>query len=82
MAFDLSKQIYTNIDPKAMDLLRKMLAANPNQRISAKLALKHSYFEGVEVKGASSPSPTLGSQNKKWFLYLRVNLIDDMTWLM
>lgn len=59
MKFDLSGEKYKNVDPKAMDLLIKMLAADPKQRISAKLALSHPYFESVEPKGVSSPAPTL-----------------------
>jgi serine/threonine protein kinase len=48
-----------------MDLLRKMLAADPKHRISAKLALSHGYFESVEMKGVSSPALTFSSQGKK-----------------
>jgi len=32
------------IDPQAMSLLKRMLVANPQERISADLALKHPYF--------------------------------------
>ena len=36
--------MYNQIDTLAMDLLRKMLVADPKQRITANLALKHPYF--------------------------------------
>ena len=35
---------FGQLDPHAKDLLRKMLAMNPSQRISAKAALDHDYF--------------------------------------
>lgn len=41
-----------------MDLLKKMLCAFPQARISAKKALQHPYFYGVseDKKGNMSPS--------------------------
>ncbi|KAI8842137.1 kinase-like domain-containing protein [Chytridium lagenaria] len=38
-----------NLDPLGVDLLRCFLAYNPAQRISAKRALTHSYFHGMEM---------------------------------
>ena len=52
-----------------MDLLKKMLAGNPKQRISAKLALSHPYFDSVEMKEVSSPASTLNSQRRKWWSF-------------
>jgi len=44
MNFKLEGERYNQIDALAMDLLRKMLVADPKQRITANLALKHPYF--------------------------------------
>ena len=38
-------QLYPTADPKALDLLDKMLTFNPNNRISVEEALAHSYLE-------------------------------------
>ncbi|KAK9670087.1 hypothetical protein RND81_13G176300 [Saponaria officinalis] len=39
--------LYPNADFKALDLLRKMLAFNPNKRITVSEALKHPYMTGL-----------------------------------
>jgi hypothetical protein len=42
-----------------------MLVANPKQRISASLALKHAYFEGFDPKAdISSPALTTVTTKK------------------
>lgn len=40
-----------------MNLLKMMLIADPEQRITAKEALKHEYFNDIEAK-LRSPAPT------------------------
>jgi len=40
-------RLYPNADPRALDLLDKMLAFNPNNRISVEDALAHPYFNSL-----------------------------------
>lgn len=40
--------VFTQLEENGLDLLSKMLTMNPAHRISAKQALAHPYFEGVE----------------------------------
>ena len=40
--------MYTNADPKALDLLEKMLTFNPHKRIVVEDALAHPYLEQVK----------------------------------
>lgn len=35
---------YSNLDPRALELLKKMLSTNPKERITAAEALEDSYF--------------------------------------
>lgn len=39
MKFDLQADKYKNLDPLALELMKKMLIADPNQRITASSAL-------------------------------------------
>ena len=41
-------RLYTNADPKALDLLEKMLTFNPHKRIGVEDALAHPYLEQVQ----------------------------------
>jgi mitogen-activated protein kinase 1/3 len=38
-------RLYPNADPRALDLLDKMLTFNPNKRIGIEEALAHPYLE-------------------------------------
>ena len=55
---DQSKKSFEEIFPEikdkdALDLLKKLLAFNPNERISAKEALKHPFFDSIKKKNKS-----------------------------
>jgi calcium-dependent protein kinase len=52
-AFDLGSPDYDQVDTLTMDLLRKMLKINPEERITAEQALSHPYFQQSpeEVQG-------------------------------
>ena len=57
-----------------MDLLRKMLVADPKQRITANLALKHPYFEVQNQEEMSPTSPALtAATHKKWMRVIFTN---------
>jgi cyclin-dependent kinase 2 len=45
------KKYFKNFDDCGLDLLLQMIAADPAKRISAKQALKHPYFDGLEAGG-------------------------------
>ena len=67
MKFDLSSPIYNNIDCEAMDLLRRMLKVNPEDRIKASEILEHSFISGYAMdiepdKYTLSPATTVSSQ--------------------
>ena len=51
-------------DPKAFDLLQKMLLYDPNRRISAEEALKHPYFQAEPLPGRNSFSERSGMSGK------------------
>ena len=55
---------YATVDPQAMDLLQRMLIADPKYRISAAEAIRHTYFEqmAVEEEKISSPCATAVSK--------------------
>ena len=42
--FNFEEQLYKRIDPKALDLMKKMLILNASERITSEKALEHSYF--------------------------------------
>ncbi len=44
-AFDLDSPDYDQVDRITMDLLKKMLKINPEERITAEQALSHPYFQ-------------------------------------
>ena len=43
--FDLDSAEYENVDDLTMDLLKKMLKINPEERITAEQALNHPFFK-------------------------------------
>ncbi|CAM5999463.1 unnamed protein product [Sphagnum balticum] len=49
MKFNLSGSIYKGIDADAMDLLTRMLKANPKERIKASEVLTHPFLEGWKM---------------------------------
>ncbi len=49
-----------NADPLALDLLSKMLAYDPNQRITAKGALAHPYFKDAVPYTTIDKKPAVG----------------------
>ncbi len=46
--FSLEESISGRLDQDGLDLLNAMLVYNPAKRISAKMALKHSYFDDLD----------------------------------
>lgn len=59
------KSLVPGLSDDGLDLLEKMLIYNPNNRISAKAALIHPYFDGLDRKSLPSAklkSPTSGDQ--------------------
>ena len=44
-SFDLNATEYEKIDEFTMDLLKKMLKINPEERITAEQAINHPYFK-------------------------------------
>jgi serine/threonine protein kinase len=52
------KQHFKNFDEAGLDLLMQMIALDPAKRISAKQALKHPYFDGLDISMFNSQSHT------------------------
>lgn len=48
MDFDLTQERYSELNPKALSLLGKMLSLSPYERIGADEALRHEYLEKKE----------------------------------
>lgn len=67
MNINLTGERYANIDPRALELLEKMLQGKPSMRVSAAQALSHSFFEGMPQETeqkANSPCLTKVSSRK------------------
>lgn len=47
---DFENKKLDDASPEALDLLHSMLAMNPDERVSAKEALEHSFFSGENLK--------------------------------
>lgn len=75
MKINLEDEKYKNIKGESMDLLKRMLIANPKNRISAAEALNHSYFqffkEECPSEKISSPCHTEVSEKKRNYYYCR-----------
>lgn len=54
---DILKKIIPNIDDTGLDLLRKLLDFNMNNRISARNALNHFYFTQFEAESKENTIP-------------------------
>jgi serine/threonine protein kinase len=70
MKITFEAERYSSLNPQALELLRKMLVANPSQRITAAEALSHSFFKGMEPEmneKVSSPCHTEASERRKNF---------------
>jgi serine/threonine protein kinase len=69
MNIKLDGEKYNNVDPQAMDLLRRMLLSNPAERVSAAQALSHPFFEDCmnlfEQNEKSLNSPCLTKVSEK-----------------
>ena len=48
MKFDLSTPIYSKLESEELELLKRMLAENPSDRITAIDALKNSFFNELK----------------------------------
>lgn len=71
MKISFEGERYSNLNPEALELLKKMLVANPKQRITANEALSHSFFRGMEGldmdEKVSSPCHTEASEKRRVF---------------
>lgn len=72
MNIQLDTEAYSHLDKNAHALLKRMLLADPNQRITAAEALNHPYFFGIgEDEKVSSPVATsVGSHRRGGMLVL------------
>lgn len=50
MNFNLNAPVYQKLEKEELELLKKMLAENPQERITAEEALNHPYFSLGENK--------------------------------
>ena len=62
----MSSSLYKNVDSEALNLLRRMLKADPKDRIKASDILTHPYLAGTEMdieneKYTLSPASTVSS---------------------
>jgi len=57
------RQLFTTAPPEALDLLQKLLAFDPNKRLSAADALKHAYFSS---RPFATPFPDLPRPTQKF----------------
>ena len=48
---DLLLQSFATLHPLGLDLLQKTLIFKPSKRISAKVALRHPYFDDLDKSG-------------------------------
>ncbi|CAF0955055.1 unnamed protein product [Brachionus calyciflorus] len=60
---DLLKKIMTNMDDKAMNLLRRLLDLNMENRMSTADALKHNYFKQFEQELKENIKENISSKN-------------------
>jgi serine/threonine protein kinase len=62
-----------------MDLLKKMMASDPLERISAEEALKHPFFDNLKKFDAQAISPSLFKQTQEELDYMqkvKANLLE------
>eukprot|EP01125_Pyxidicula_operculata_P014103 TRINITY_DN4684_c0_g1_i2.p1 TRINITY_DN4684_c0_g1~~TRINITY_DN4684_c0_g1_i2.p1 ORF type:complete len:223 (+),score=30.86 TRINITY_DN4684_c0_g1_i2:299-967(+) len=59
---------FPNVDPLAVDLISKMLVYDPAQRISARVALQHPYFESIRVQRQIALRQQMLSDNENFHI--------------
>lgn len=47
--FEISKKLRDLVDPDGLDLIKKMITVNPEERINTKDALRHKYFSEFQI---------------------------------
>ena len=73
MNIKLEGDRYSHVSQEAMDLLKKMLIADPSTRISATEALAHPFFDGMmnsSDQKQNSPCLTKASERKGNLLHM------------